>query len=59
MQLNLKALAWAALIIGIALLAKKQGLGNAAVFGIIAGLAGAAIGTLNSRKLACEKGPLS
>ncbi|WFL78516.1 hypothetical protein P7228_05470 [Altererythrobacter arenosus] len=52
---NWKALAWAALIIGAALLAKAQGLSDAASFGIVAGLSGAAVGSLRSRVGGCIK----
>ena len=44
----LMAMAWAAFILGSAIWARSQGLSDGASFGIIAGLSGAAIGTMRS-----------
>ena len=44
-----KALIWASIIIGAAWLANAEGLSDGASYGLIAGLSGAAWGTLQSR----------
>ena len=53
MSQNLNAVAWAALTILWAFIAKAEGLSDSATFGIIAGLSGAAVGTLYGRKNQC------
>ncbi|MGB3471726.1 MAG: hypothetical protein WBA51_12970 [Erythrobacter sp.] len=50
-----KALIWAAIIIAAALFASASDLSSGASFGIIAGLSGAAWGTLQS-KAGCARG---
>ena len=56
MDIRAKALIWAAIIIGAALLAKSQGLSDSASFGVIAGLCGASIGSLyGGRSKACSR----
>jgi hypothetical protein len=52
-----KALIWAAIIIGAAFIANAQGLSDGASYGLIAGLTGAAWGSLHSRN-ACGAGCL-
>ena len=49
MMMILKGLVWASLIIGAALVAATYGVSEGASFGIIAGLSGAAIGSLYGR----------
>lgn len=44
----LMAMAWAAFILGATVWARSQGLSDGASFGIVAGLSGAAWGTLNA-----------
>lgn len=46
MTKSTKALLWTALIIGAALLAEGQGLSDAASFGVLMGLTGAALGSI-------------
>ncbi len=41
-----KSLLWAGAILGVALLAKAYGLNDAATFGLIAAMSGAAIGSI-------------
>lgn len=50
-----KALIWAAIIIAAALVANGQGLSDSASFGIVAGLSGAAIGTIYSNRRSCGR----
>ena len=45
-----KALIWAALILAAGVIAVANDLGTGAAFGIIAGLSGAALGTLHGGK---------
>lgn len=45
-----KSLIWASIILGTAVLANAQGLSDAASFGLIAGLSGAAIGSLSQSR---------
>lgn len=49
MSTRAKALIWAAIIIGAAFVANAQGLNDGASYGLIAGLTGAAWGTIHSR----------
>ncbi len=49
MGIRIKALIWAAVIIGAALAANANGLSDSASFGIVAGLTGAAWGSIQSR----------
>ncbi|ABC64569.1 hypothetical protein [Erythrobacter litoralis] len=49
MTQQIKVMMWAAFIIGIAMVLNEQGLSSGASFGIVAGLAGAAIGSMSSR----------
>jgi hypothetical protein len=49
MMMILKGLVWASLIIGAALVAATNGVSEGASSGIIAGLSGAAIGSLYGR----------
>jgi membrane protease YdiL (CAAX protease family) len=57
MAIKSKALLWAALIIGAAIFARWHGLSDGASFGIVAGLSGAAWGTLYTRT-PCGRGCL-
>ena len=50
MTMILKGLGWAGLIIAAAFVATTNGLSDDATFGIIAGLSGAAIGSLYGRR---------
>ena len=50
MLMTLKGLGWAGLIIGAALIATANGASDGAAFGIIAGLSGAAVGSLYGRR---------
>lgn len=50
MPMILKALFWAALIIAAASVANANGVSEGAAFGIIAGLSGAAVGSLYGRR---------
>ena len=50
MSMMLKALFWAGLIIAAASVADANGVSGGAAFGIIAGLTGAAIGSLYGRR---------
>ena len=52
-----KALIWAAIILGAAFVANAQGLSDGAAYGLIAGLSGAAWGTISSRSV-CGSGCL-
>lgn len=49
MSNRIKALMWASIILGAAFVANSQGLSDGASYGLIAGLTGAAWGTINSR----------
>ena len=57
MTTRVKALIWAAIIIGAAFVANAQGLSDAASYGLIAGLTGAAWGSIHSRSV-CGTGCL-
>lgn len=48
-----KSLIWASAIILAAFLGQIGGLGDSAMFGIIAGLSGAAVGSIYPRKSGC------
>ena len=50
-----KAVTWAVIIIAAAFLTQSQGLSDAASYGVIAGLTGAAWGTVHSRRR-CGRG---
>jgi len=50
MIMILKALGWAGLIIAAASVANANGASDSAAFGIIAGLTGAAVGSLYGRR---------
>ena len=52
-----KALVWAAIILAAAFVANVQGLSESASFGLIAGLTGAAWGSIQTRS-ACRTGCL-
>lgn len=54
MPVQVRALIWATIIIAFAIFAKTQGLSDGASIGIVAGLSGAAIGSL-SGKTGCSK----
>jgi len=55
MTATTKAIIWAAIIIAAAFVARASDLSGGAYFGIIAGLSGAAWGTLQSRA-GCTRG---
>ncbi len=55
MTVQTKALLWAAIIISAALISVGMGLSDAASFGVVSGLSGAACGSLASTK-ACGWG---
>ncbi len=57
MDPRIKALLWAAIIIGAAFVANAQGINDGASYGLIAGLTGAAWGTIHSRS-SCGMGCL-
>ena len=57
MDIRIKALIWAAIIVGAAWLANAEGLSKGASFGITIGLASAAWGTIQSRN-SCGRGCL-
>ncbi|GMM91949.1 hypothetical protein [Qipengyuania sp. MTN3-11] len=48
-----KSVLWAAAMILAAILGRVGGLSDGAMFGIVAGLSGAAVGSIRSRKSAC------
>ena len=50
-----QSLLWGTAIIGATLAASSNGLGDAATFGIIAGLSGAAIGSIYGRRSSCGR----
>ncbi len=50
MIMILKGLGWAGFIIGAAYVANANGVSEGAAFGIIAGLSGAAVGSLYGRR---------
>jgi hypothetical protein len=50
MGMIMKSLGWAGLIIAAAFVANANGLSDGAAFGIIAGLSGAAVGSLYGRR---------
>lgn len=52
-----RAVIWAAGIIAAAIFTQAQGMSDAASFGVIAGLSGAALGALNS-EVGCGRGCL-
>ncbi|MBO6609518.1 hypothetical protein [Altererythrobacter sp.] len=57
MSIQAKTLIWAAIIIGAAFVANSQGLSDGASYGLIAGLTGAAWGSIQSRNV-CGAGCL-
>ena len=57
MDIRAKALIWAAILIGAAVLASSQGLSDGASFALVTGLSGAAWGSINGRS-ACGMGCL-
>lgn len=57
MTIRNKAIIWASIIISVALICVGNGLSDGASFGVVAGVSGAAWGSLNSSK-ACTWGGL-
>ena len=57
MSIQIKALIWATIILGVAFVANAQGLSDSASYGLIAGLTGAAWGSIQSRSV-CGMGCL-
>lgn len=49
MTQQIQAMMWASFIIAVALLLKEQSMSSSAAFGVVAGLTGAAIGSMGSR----------
>ena len=50
MNMIMKALLWAGLIIAAAFVASANGVSDGSAFGIVAGLSGAAVGSLYGRR---------